>query len=128
VVHGSKGVPRCRHHTDNTGLASIKHDMAINPGRAQCPGGSGVNVEIEPFGPTRPGLNSAAREVGAAKPKGTAYVEFDLPGDAVPDPIPVGPRNTASLPTQKPLSIKDFHPRFVRVRQWWNLWYFWVLD
>jgi hypothetical protein len=125
VVHNTNDMPRCRYHTDSTGLAGIKSDMAIKPGRAQCPGGSGVNVEVEPFGPTTPGLNSPARQVGAANRAGTAYVEFDLPASAVPDPMSVGPRNTASIPTKTPLRIGDLNPIFVEVRQWWNLWYFW---
>ncbi len=44
LVHNTNDVPRCRYHTDSEGLAGIQNDMAINPGRAQCPGGSGVNV------------------------------------------------------------------------------------
>jgi hypothetical protein len=126
LVHNTNDVPRCRHHTDSNGLAGIQYDMAINPGRAQCPGGVGVNVEVEPFGPTTPGVNSPARQVGAAKRTGTAYVEFDLPASAVRDPMPVGPRNTASIPTDTPLPIGDLNPIFVEVRQWWNLWYFWA--
>src|SRR5437763_113551 len=53
----------------------------------------------------------------------SAYVEIDLPSNAVP--THVGPRNTAVIPSSGPLPIGGLNPTFVPVRRWWNLWYFW---
>lgn len=76
---------------------------------------------MEPFGPTTPGLDGPSAHTGAYQEG--AYVEFDLPSDAVP--TSVGPRITAVIPTTNALRLDGLNPRFVRVRQWWNLWYFW---
>jgi hypothetical protein len=99
-------------------MRGIQKDGAINPARGDPPG---VHVETEPFGTTKPGRGGPAAETGAASEG--AHVEIDLPDDAIP--TYVGPRNTAVIPTADPLLIKNLNPRFVRVRRWWNLWYFW---
>jgi len=108
---------RCRHHTDPEGFEGIKQDMKIKASRGQP---QGVDVEIEPFGSARPfpRHRAPAAETGA-KGRG-AYVEFDLPANALP--IDVGPRNTARIPTGgMPLSLEGLNPTFVRVR-WWQIW------
>jgi hypothetical protein len=110
---------RARHHTDVEGMKSIQKDGAINPSRGDP---IGVDVETEPFGTTKPGLGGPAAETGA-KSDG-AYVEIDLPENAIPTRN-TGPRNTARIPTSDPLPIGGLNPRFVPVRRWWNLWYFW---
>jgi hypothetical protein len=112
------GAPRARHHTDSEGLNGIQHDRAINPSRGEP---SGVDVEIQPFGSPKPGPGGPAAETGAAMEG--AFVEIDLPSNAIP--TSVGPRNTARIPTSGPLPIAGLNPQFVRVRRWWNLWYFW---
>jgi hypothetical protein len=120
LVHNTNDPPRARHHTDLEGMRGIQREGAINPGRGEPPG---VHVETEPFGPTTPGRGGPKAETGAAKEG--AYVEIDLPGNAIPDAPPKGPRNTAVIPTADPLPIVGLNPRFVPVRRWWNLWYFW---
>jgi hypothetical protein len=112
---------RARHHTDVAGMRGIQRDGAINPARADPPVDTGVHVETQPFGPTKPGLGGPKAETGAASEG--AYVEIDLPSSAVP--TDVGPRNTAVIPASKPLPIGDLNPTFSPVRRWWNLWYFW---
>jgi hypothetical protein len=96
-------------------LAGIKNDNAINPGRGEPPG---VHVETEPFGPTKPGLEGPKAETGA-KVDG-AYVEFDLPPNA--QKTNIGPRNTAVVPTDKPLPLDGLNPKFVETRPWWKFW------
>lgn len=72
----------------------------------------GVDVEVEPFGPTR----SAGDELGAFA--GEAFVEFDLPRNHVPTPW-VGPRNTARIPTGgDSLDISNLNPKFKKVGRW----------
>ncbi len=107
---------RCRHHTDRQGLRGIKRDNAIEPARGEP---VGVHVEIEPFGTARPypEYSSPARQTGAKG--GGAYVEFDLPDNAVR--IVVGPRNTAVIPSEVPLPLAGRHAVFVMVR-WWQFW------
>ncbi len=112
------GGARARHHTDAEGVRGIANDGAINPSRGQPPG---VDVETEPFGPTRPGPGGPQAEMGSTTEG--AYVEIDLPDNAVT--TNVGPRNTARIATPDPLPIGELNPKFVRVRRWWNLWYFW---
>jgi len=113
--------PRARHHTDLEGMRGIQRDGAISPARADPPIDICIHVETQPFGPTRPGLGGPAAETGAAREG--AYVEIDLPSNAVP--TNVGTRNTAVIPASDPLPIGGLNPRFVPVRQWWNFWYFW---
>lgn len=99
-------------------MRRIQRDGAINPSWGEP---LGIDVETEPFGPTRPGLGGPKAETGAAKEG--AYVEIDLPDNAIR--TNVGPRHTARIPTSEPLPIGGLYPRFVAVRRWWNLWYFW---
>ena len=78
-------------------------------------------MEVEPFGSARPfpAHESPAAQMGA---KGSgAYVEFDVPGNAIPTPWVSQTRNTAVIPAEMPLSLEGLHPRFVRVR-WWQFW------
>jgi hypothetical protein len=109
---------RARHHTSLEGLKKIQQAGAIDPARGDI---IGVHVETEPFGSTLPGLGGPMRETGAVAEG--AYVEFDLPADA--KPTYSGPRSTAVIPTLTPLSLAALHPKFVKVRRWWNLWYAW---
>lgn len=107
---------RCRHHTDHQGLAGIMKNLAINPSRGVP---IGVDVEVEPFGPVNPySLRSPKDETGAYG--GGAYVEFDLPENAVMDPT-VGPRNNAHIPCNEPLRIASLNPKFVKI-SWWHIW------
>jgi hypothetical protein len=99
-------------------MKGIQRDGAINPARGEP---LGVHVETEPFGTTKPGRGGPAAETGAAREG--ACVEFDLPDYAIP--THVGPRNTAVIPTPDPLPLEGLNPRFVLVRRWRNLWYFW---
>jgi hypothetical protein len=82
----------------------------------------GVHLEVEPFGSTVPGLGGPRAETGAAHEG--AFVEIDLPENSVPYPH-IGPRNNVVVPTDKPLPIDGLNSTFVKVRRWWNLWYFW---
>jgi hypothetical protein len=99
-------------------MRRIRRDGVINPSRGEP---LGIDVETEPFGPTKPWLGGPRVETGAAKEG--AYVEIDLPADTIP--TNVGPRNTAGIPTSDPLPIAGLNPKFVSVRRWWNLWYVW---
>ena len=112
---------RARHHTNVEGLKGIRKEGAIRVSRADPPVEFGVHVETEPFGSVMPGIGGPHRETGAVAEG--AYVEFDLPDDAVPTNI--GPRRTAVIPTTVPLAIGSLNPRFVVVKRWWNLWYAW---
>jgi hypothetical protein len=110
---------RCRHHTDRAGLKGVMKDMAINPSRGDP---IGVDVEVEPFGPVHPWLTQSPQaNTGASG--GGAYVEFDLPDNAIRQPW-VGPRNNARIPTSKPLRIDGLRPVFV-VPRWWQFWKLW---
>ena len=116
---------RARHHTDLEGLRGIRQDRAIKPSRADdppVPGGIGIHLEVEPFGSILPGKNGPKAQTGAAGEG--AYVEIDLPDNAIPYGH-IGPRNTVVIPMDKPLRVEVLNPRFVKVRQWWNLWYCW---
>jgi len=106
----------CRHHTDRKGLHAIQRDNAIKPARGEP---AGVHVEVEPFGTARPfpEHDGPARQTGAKA--GEAYVEFDLPDNAVR--TVVGPRHTAVIPTEHPLPLEGRHAVFVIVR-WWQFW------
>jgi hypothetical protein len=111
---------RCRHHTDHEGLDGIKKTNEIKAARGTP---HGVDVEVEPFGPVNPYSRRSPRtETGAAG--GGAYVEFDLPANAVPQPW-VGPRNNARIPTAgAPLSLNGLNPKFEKIR-WWQFWKWW---
>ena len=80
-----------------------------------------MDVEVEPFASARmiPGRSSPAAQTGAAA--GGAYVEFDLPAGYIPTSHVVGPRNTARIPTDRPLSLERLNPEFVVVA-WWKFW------
>lgn len=109
-------VPRCRHHTDPKGLDGIKKDNAIDPARGEP---VGVHVEVEPFGSARPYPRYFGPAAQTGAKGGSAYVEFDLPRNAIP--TRVGARNTAVIPTDQPLSLAGRHPVFVRLK-WWQFW------
>ncbi len=102
---------RGRHHTSPESLSGIRSMQAINPARGDP---VGVHVEVGPgFGPAR----TASAETGAAG-RG-AYVELDLTRPM--KPTFVGPRDTAVIPTDVPLPLKNSNPRFVRLT-WWKFW------
>ncbi|MCK5803822.1 MAG: RHS repeat-associated core domain-containing protein, partial [Lentisphaeria bacterium] len=106
--------PRARHHTNRQGANGIDADGAVDPARGNP---RGVDVEVEPFGPTKPGLHGPKAETGAAAEG--AYVEFDLPDSAIS--TNVGPRNTARIPTNEPLPIRNLNPTIVKP-PWWKFW------
>lgn len=109
---------RARHHTNSSGLSGIKDAQAINASRGQP---YGVDVEVEPFGNVLPGRGGPKGDLGSAGEG--AYVEFDLPGNAV-STYGIGPRNTARIPTggpSTPLSLEGLNPKFVSV-PWWKFW------
>ena len=110
---------RCRHHTSPEGLEGIRQDNAINPSRGEP---MGVDVEVEPFGTLNPFSRLSPRATTGAYGEG-AYVEFDLPEGAIPEPD-IGPRNNMRIPTTTPLSLIGLKPVFVRVR-WWQVWKWW---
>ncbi len=107
-----------RHHTSISALRLIQFSRVIYPSRGEP---AGVHVETEPFGSIVPGIGGPKAETGATSEG--AYVEFLLPDDA--QPTQVGPRNTAVIPIVGPLVLDGLDPRFVNVRRWWNLWFFW---
>jgi hypothetical protein len=102
-------------------LAGIRARQAILPGRGIEGIESGVHVEVEPFGTTRPGLNGPKAETGSLAEG--AFVEFDAPEGMIARKI--GPRDTAIIPTpgNEPLSLRGRNARFVKVRRYW--WQFW---
>lgn len=110
---------RCRHHTDAEGLNGIQKDGAIKIARGDPPG---VDVEVEPFGPVSPFSHGNPKDQTGAYGRG-AYVEFDLPSNAVRQPW-LGPRNNARIPTKGPLSVAGLNPVFVILR-WWQPWKWW---
>lgn len=115
---------RMRHHTHDAGLRKIKVEGAIRASRAWGWIGSGIHVELEPFGTTRsfqPGLHSPKADLGLAE--NGAFVEFDAPPYLESVPYTCGPRNTAILITDRPLFLRDLTPLFVKVRRYW--WQFW---
>lgn len=101
---GQNDIIRVRHITDKTGRNGIKKDGAINPSRGNP---IGVHVEVAPFG----NLKDAAKELGTARKNSKNVVEFDMPKSAL-KPTYVGPRNTAVIPTKKPLNITNKKPKF----------------
>jgi hypothetical protein len=101
-------------------MKGIQKDGAINPSRGVPPG---VDVETEPFGTPKPGLDGPKSGTGAGGEG--AYIEFDLPETAFPTPGISQTRNTARIPTSDALPIGGLNPKFIAVRQWSNLWYFW---
>jgi hypothetical protein len=111
--------PACaRHHTSVASLKRICYEQAINPARGEP---EGVHVETEPFGSPLPGHGGPQAETGAVGDG--AFVEFDLPANA--QPTYKGPRHTAVIPSAEPLRLQGRNPKFVKVRRWSNLWYFW---
>jgi RHS repeat-associated protein len=118
VVSGEAGVLRARHFTSPEILSRIHADMALNPSsefRGAGTGLMGVHVEVAPFGPA----GTAPQELGAVL--GGAYVEFNAPPNLIIT-RGVGPRNTAIIPTEKPLPLNNLQPTFVRPRPWWRPW------
>jgi hypothetical protein len=110
---------RCRHHTSRAALQGIRKDLAIKVSRGTP---LGVDVEVEPFAPVHPWRRRNPKDdTGAVG--GGAYVEFDLPENAISEPW-VGPRNNARIPTQAPLRLDGLRPVFVIVR-WWQIWKWW---
>jgi hypothetical protein len=117
--------PRVRHHTDDQGLALIEARLEILPSRGWGDVASGINVEVEPFGTTRPsrqGKPGPKADLGCGAEG--AYVEFDAPPGMVPT-YNIGPRNTAIIPMPygQVLSLAGLNPEFVKVRlRWWQFW------
>jgi hypothetical protein len=85
---------------------------------------TGVHVEIEPFGTSRPfraGQPNPKDELAIAEDG--AYVEFDLPADKDLLRYACGPRKTALIATDSPLALDGLNPAYVKVRRyWWELW------
>ncbi len=81
-----------------------------------------MDVEVEALGSARPGLNGPKAETGA-KVEG-AYVEFDLPDNAIMESPPRGERNTARIPTNnQALPLEEMNPTFVHAPWWKRLWW-----
>ena len=114
-----------RHQTSDFYLEQIEADMAINPGRGWGDFETAVNVEVEPFGTTRPfqwGRHSPKADLGIVE--NGAFVEFDAPANLVRVPG-ISPRNIAIIPTapDQPLRLEGLNPTFVKVRRhFWELW------
>ena len=72
---------RVRHHTNDQGLKGIRRDMAIWAARGWMQIEAGVHVEIEPFGPIRPGRKGPKEELDCCGEG--AFVEFDAPKNLV---------------------------------------------
>lgn len=115
---------RVRHHTGDMGLDGIRVDNAIAPSRGWASIRFGVHVEMPPFGTTQPerrGYRSPKADLGIERDG--AFVEFDLPGDAVVEVYSCGPRKTAVILTDKALALAGLNPVFVKVRRhWWEFW------
>lgn len=110
---------RVRHHTNDAGLAAIRASGHITLARGWGQVAAGVHVEVEPFGTARPGRGGPADDMGCAAEG--AYVEFDAPPRLFP--YVCGPRRTAVIPADRPLSLLGLNPRFVKVkRYWWEFW------
>ena len=71
----------------------------------------------------RPAPDTIAFGMSSISDIGGAYVEFDLPEKAIPH-RGIGPRQTARIPTDAPLSLESLRPQFVRIR-FWQLWKWW---
>src|SRR4051794_14230055 len=107
---------RVRHHTNDVGLEGIRSDGAINLSRGWGPRPSGIHVEVEPFGTTRPfreGHSSPKHDLGLIEDG--AYVEFDLPAEAVLYGYSCGPRSAGLILTDRPLPLEGLNPEFVKV-------------
>jgi hypothetical protein len=114
---------RVRHHTSDENLDLIRSEGAIRASRGW---GSppGVHVELPPFGttrPFRPGTSSPKADFGIQQDG--AFVEFDLPEDLSIVRYRSGGRNAAVLLGDGPLSLRQLHARFVKVRR--RFWEFW---
>src|SRR5438552_599065 len=99
---------RVRHHTNDAGLAAIKASGEITVARGWGPTGTGIHVEIEPFGTARPGRGGPVDDMGCAGEG--AYVEFDAPPGMVR--YICGPRQTALIPADRPLRLDGLNPAF----------------
>jgi hypothetical protein len=113
--------PRVRHHTSDANLERIKATGAIHASRSWGHVATGVHVEIEPFGTTRPfrrGYSSPKADFGLVEDG--AFVEFDAQSGMVPTPN-LGPRNSAiiPIPANQSLSLAGMNPVFVKVRRHW---------
>ena len=115
---------RVRHHTNDPGLDGIQDVVAINPSRGWMPIPFGIHVEVEPFGTTRPyriGRSCPKNDLGLRE--NGAYVEFDAPPDMPLYRYSCGPRNTALIPTVRPLPLLGLNAEYVKVRR--RFWEFW---
>jgi hypothetical protein len=113
-----------RHHTDDEGLRSIREAQAIRSSRGWGTSATGVHVEAEPFGttrPSRPGRPGPRSAMGSERDG--AYVEFDAPESLIP--YSCGPRNSGIIPVPagELFPLEGRHAVFVRVRyHWWQFW------
>src|SRR5262245_55658274 len=112
---------RVRHHTDDKGLKGIRRDMAIQAARGWGPLECGVHVELEPFGPVRPGLAGPKAELDCCGEG--AFVEFDAPENLLEYSFSSRKSGVIPLGAGEVLSLEGRHPRFVWVRRlWWEFW------
>jgi hypothetical protein len=115
---------RVRHHTGDENLEHIREIGVLKVSRGWGDVPSGIHVEVQPYGTTRP------YRAGKPSPKGElslmedgAFVEFDIPADLPLRPYKYSVRNTAIIVTDQPLPLGGLQPVFVKVRRhWWEFW------
>ncbi len=115
---------RVRHHTNDEGLNGIIAGGGIRSSRGWGMVETGVHVEVEPFGstrPWRPGNRGPKNELGSEADG--AYVEFDAPPELIC--YSCGPRNSGIIPVPagQLFSLQGRNLVFIRVRyHWWQFW------
>jgi len=99
--------PRVRHHTSPKDLSNIRNNQYIKQSR-----GGGAYVEGEPFGPTS-GPNGPKQTFASAEEG--AYVEFDSPAGAIPDPQAAPNSLKIPLKSGENLSLTNLNPQYCQV-------------
>ena len=100
---------RVRHHTNDEGLQLIIKNGFIGLSSVWGSVATGIHVETEPFGSSRPGRFGPMAELGSAGEG--AFVEFDASPNLIR--YTCGPRNTALIPSTQPLSLAGLNAAFV---------------